>query len=426
MIILGVMGNKRTFFCIVMVAAYLMMMANSIVISKGSPLVLGFSIFVFGYLAFLNVKSEYCMKFFFMYLYLLFILTLIITTSSNQYFSFRLFAKYGMGILAFPAGFYLFDKVDDFKPMEKLSIIFMVLFLLNMILSNVLHLGGSRYGEDTVETGNLFDEALYCNVCIAIMMPLFFHLQKKQPLWITILLIVCVAFSCVLMKRTVIACFVVIYLLYYILKFYFINKYGKVEMDVVPVSWVRQVIIFLLLISAVFTFKGLFMKMFMVRENAMERGLDKEQRTQELFEIFDDIVVNPESPKTFLLGQETFNTVGTYAHGSFGKRMIHENLGIMLNGTGVVGFLFYLILDAYWLIVLFANISWERLKYSRQDRLLIYTYIALWAVYNISGMSGNIWVTIYPTFSFAVMGGIYRYFYSTKGLTYEDTVNSEL
>jgi len=403
-----------------MTAAYLMMMANSIVIGKGSALVLGFNIFVFAYLVYLNLRSTFVMKFFFIYLYLIFILTLIITTSSDLFSSFRLFAKYGMGVLAFPAGFYLFKKVKDFKVIGNLSIIFMVLFILNLILSNVYHLGGSRYGEESLESGNLFDDALYCNVCIAVMMPFFFFVKKKQPFWVTALLMASIVFSCILMKRTVIACFVFVFMLYYFLKYYFINKYGRIESNVESVPWMQKAVIFFIIVSVAFTFWGEFEQIFMARENTFGRSLDQETRTQELIAIYEDIVSEDQPLKKFLLGQETFNTVGTYAHGKFGGRMIHENLGVMLNGTGVIGLLFYIILDIYWLIVLVTNVSKERIKRSMTDRLLIYAYIAMWMVYNIAGLSGCMRAPTYLTFSFALMGGIYRYFYSTQDLSDEN------
>jgi len=417
------MENQRKFFYIVMIAAYLMMMANSIVISKGSALVLGFNIFVFAYVFYLNVKSDFVMKFFFIYLYLLFIITLILTTSSDLFSSFKLFAKYGMGVLAFPAGFYFFEKLKDFKVMEKLSIIFMVLFILNLILSNVLHLGGAKYSEDSLEVGNLFDDALYCNVCIAIMMPFFSFMQKKQSFWTTALLMATVVSSCIMMKRTVIVCFVFVFLLYYFLKYYFINKYGKIETDVVLVPWTQKAVLFFIIVSVAFTFRGNFEQIFLTREDTFGRSLDQETRTQELIAIYEDIVSEDQPLKKFLFGQETFNTVGTYAQGKFGGRMIHENFGVMLNGTGVMGLLFYFILDIYWLIVLIANVSRERIKHSKIDRLLVYAYIAMWMVYNIAGLSGSMREPTYLIFSFMIMGGIYRYFYSIKDLSYDDTVN---
>ena len=121
-----------------------------------------------------------------------------------------------------------------------------------------------------------------------------------------------------------------------------------------------------------------------------------------------------ESDGVSLLGQETFHTVGTYANGAFGDRMIHTNFGIILNGSGFIGLLFYLVLSLYFLVVLFRTVRNSVLTENLFARKLYVTYLVLWTVYNVASFSGTIWLTMYPAFNFLIMGAILRFFYDDK------------
>ena len=400
---------------------YLLMMANGIVIEKGSPVVLGFNILFFAYMVFLNLfKNRYFNKFLIIYLFLLFLLVLILLTSSAYYESLRLFVKYAIALLAFPAGFNLITREKDYHYLMRVAFAFLVLYLLNYIIASTFHLGGSnlRYkGETSVETGNLFDDALFLNVCILTLLPLMFYFYRKGGKRFVIILMVLVVtvISVICMKRMVIVCVVLSLVMISLLTRWISHKYGKLpdSGSVLKLSLPHYALISVALIVIGVLFWDTFMDQLEARRTEIQRSLEEESRVAEIIAIYEDMS-EFESDGVSLLGQETFHTVGTYANGAFGDRMIHTNFGIILNGSGFIGLLFYLVLSLYFLVVLFRTVRNSVLTENLFARKLYVTYLVLWTVYNVASFSGTIWLTMYPAFNFLIMGAILRFFYDDK------------
>ena len=412
------MKRSLGFLYFLFVIYYVLMMANGIVIEKGSPLVLGFNILFFGYMLFLNTfKNKYLPKFFIIYVFLMFVLVLILNTSSEYYESLRLFAKYAIALLAFPAGFNLLRGGKAYKNLTRLSICFLVLFLINYAVSTIFHLGGSNvlYGAETsVETGNLFDEALYLNVCIMVLVPLFFVMKTCRKDVILILTVACIIVTIVCMKRMVILCIGISILMYLLLTRMLNAKYGRLSNTFIGRMSLGQLFLaVVLVVAAGAMYWDTFQDQLEARSNELNRSIDEETRFEEITAIYDDIY-NYESNDVVLLGKETFHTVGTYAGGQFGDRMIHTNFGIMLNGTGFIGLAFYIILNLYFIWIFFRNLIWKTLAKDSQARHMFVVYLIFWLTYNIASFSGTIWLTIYPAFNFLVMGGILRFFRDKK------------
>lgn len=395
------------------IAYYIYMMLNGIVIPKGSAVALIFSCIVFVYIVYCNIfANQYINKFILIYLYLIYIAFSIFLLSSNYFASYRLWVKYSNGLLCLPIAFNLVSTNDAREKVMKITGVFVVLFILNYALANIFHLGGSRYGtEEGIETGNLFDEALYLNVCALIIFPyIFSYYYKKFRILTLVTYALNIAITIVCLKRTVILCIVMYIFLFTILYRYF-NK-GKQYMPFVGNILSRQQVIATFVSILIFgsMFAGLFMNQLNARGDRIGADLSSETRTQELELIVKDIVYNT-SDKIFFLGKETFNTVGTYAGGAFGRRMIHENYGIMLNGGGIIGLSFYIIINL-WILYLFLKYTKNSdLSENLESRLLYIAFICLWVIFLIASFSGTIWLTIYPAITHTLQGVILRYFH---------------
>lgn len=413
------MKRSLSILYILFVIYYLLMMANGIVIEKGAPVVLGFNILFFAHMIFINtVKNEHFLKFSIIYIYLLFILMLILNTSSEYYESLRMFVKYAIALLAFPAGFNLVRTKKAYNYLGKVAIVFAILFIVNYIISSIFHLGGANVGyggETSIETGNLFDEALYLNVCIMILTPLFLIADVGMKFWKLLLVFLCVVISIVCLKRMVIVCIALAVLIYLIISLVFNSRYGRLPGGSVRFHF-SLAGKFLLIVSAIVVallYADIFQDQLEARSDELGRRLEEETRVEEMAAIYDDFF-NKESSGVAMFGKETFNTVGTYADGQFGDRMIHTNFGIMLNGTGFVGLAFYVVVNLYFLLFFLRYCSRKLLRQSIVARRMFIVYISLWVVYNTASFSGTIWLTIYPAFSFLVMGAICRYFWNNR------------
>jgi len=402
---------------------YIYMMLNSIVIPKGSLITLLFNGGIFIYCVLYFIKQNYLLgKFGFIHLYLVFLFILILLMSSNFMASLKLWMKYSIGILCLPIGFDLFSNKSAVGKLWGILQLFLWLFIINYLISNILHLGGSQYnsGATGVEMGNLFDDALHTNLCILTMIPFMLYINKKNNVISLVLLCAfSVVLTIVLMKRTPILCLCLTTLCFITLWQYLKNKYGKLE-NIGTLIPTKIVVIGIISIgSLAYFYQGTIRLQYEARLDRFENGIEREGRTRELQYIANDILFN-ESVRTFLIGKETFNTVGTYANGRFGNRMIHENYGILLNGTGVLGIIFYISINIYFLILLFKYSKRVDFKNNPIAYFLFIAYISYWLMYTVASFSGTIWLVLYPSIHYMISGMILRYFHDYGKLDFTE------
>lgn len=394
-------------------------MLNSIAFGKGSSISVAMHVIILSYLCYYNfTNNEYWEKFLYIYIYILVLVVMVILTSSQLFSSFRNLIKFSEELLCLSVGFSLFYNRGNIDRMFSLLKMMVYMFILNYVLSNLLHFGGSMYVDvKGGETGNIEDEGHYLCACCYAFLPLILKNQKRHSL---ILIFACI-FTLVLivstMKRASIACALVplfIHLLFYAKKH--MLKLGKVG---VPVkSFFILFIVFLAFSTVMYSFREMIEARYEARFDRFNAGLEKEGRTKELKYIFNDVVLKSDI-KTLLIGKETFNTVGTYANGRFGKRMIHENYGIILNGSGILGLTAYMVINLY-IIILF--LRWKKRVYISEDenaQMFSVTFICLWIMFLIASFSGTIWNVFYSSIHYALSGMILRYFYE-----YGETFNT--
>ena len=411
--------SEKAYF-LIWILYYIYMMSNSIAFEKGSSITIVMHIVIMAFLLYYNfLRNRFWATFGYIYLYLLFLIVLTVLTSTNLPYSFKMLIKYAEELLFLPVSFCLFSGKDYIDKMWKVLKIILVLFIFNYLISNIFHLGGSLYVEvEGGDTGNIEDEGHYICACFCAIMPLALMKKDQNRMIWGVAAAFAIALVLSTLKRTSMVCVIVPFLIYAWYRFWFKQKYDGMR----SALSVKKIIVSALLIAVFFSFVQSFHeiieKRFEARSERFGNSLEKEGRILELGYIYDDIVINGNF-QTFLFGKETFNTVRTYANGKFGKRMIHENYGIILNGTGVVGLIIHLGINIY-LIFLFFRYS-KRVDLSQNDiaRRFYIAYISLWWIFFIASFSGTIWNPLYSSMHYALTGMILRYFYE-YGQTYED------
>lgn len=357
------------------------------------------------------IHNDYWNKFLYLYLYLAFLLLLIIVSSTQLLYSFSIYLKFIIGLLAFPLGFFLFGEKESVSNFWKFYKTLLVLFIINYIISNIFHFN-NRYSDISgTSLGNIFEDGPYINICIATTMPIFLSKEKWSKYLIVPAVMFALVLGVVLMKRTTILCMIVTGTLYWLISSYLTIRYKG---NYVKKSVINRIILIILGTIALGTivsyYQGKIVAQFEARANRFQsNSLQKEARTLEWKAISDDILHN-NSMKVFLLGKETFNVVGTYGNGKFGKRNIHDNYGIILNGTGIVGFVWYFFVNFYILFLFF--------KYSRRvdlseeiPRKFYIAFLCIWSVFMIAGMSNTIYCHLYSSIHYATLGMMLRFFY---------------
>lgn len=413
-------GSDRTYF-LIWVLYYIYIMFNSIAFEKGSAITIVMHAVIMVYLLYYNfLKNRFWGAFGYIYLYLLFLFVLTVLTSSNLPYSFKMLIKYAEELLFLPVSFCLFSSKEYIDKMWGVMKIMLILFIVNYLIANIFHLGGSLYVEmEGGDTGNIEDEGHYICACICAVLPLAMMKESQNRMMWGISVAFAIALVLSTLKRTSMVCIIVPFLVYAWYRLWFKLKYDGIMHSALSV---KKIIVYVLLCIAFFffvqSFHEIIEKRFEARSERFGNNFEKEGRVLELEYIYNDIVVNGDL-QTFLFGKETFNTVRTYANGKFGKRMIHENYGIILNGTGMVGLFIHIGINLY-LILLFFRYS-KRVDLSENDvaRKFYVAFIGLWWIFFIASFSGTIWNPLYSSMHYALTGMILRYFYE-YGQTYED------
>ena len=416
------MGNSKILtntYILSLILFYILNMAIGVFIPIGSPITNAFNIFLFLIIVACNFyKPRFINKFGFIYLYLSFLMILILLTSSNQFYSLKMRMKYASGLMALPLGFYLFDNLYAIKKTWLTLVIFTLFFLANFYLSNLFDLGIRVYGVKDIHIGNLFDNSLYINVCILFIAPFFLCIFNKYKSLVFIALALNTTISIIVLKRTVILCFIASFIVFILLFLYLNYKKGQIKYERGKINKGHIVLLIIAFLTSAYIYYPSFQEVAKNRERSLQKSYAEEGRGRELKIIYEEIVNSP-SDKEFFFGKETFNTIGTYAGGDFGERMIHENYGIILNGTGVIGFIFYISVNIYFLVLFFKYSKRVDLKQSIIGRYLFIGFIILYLIYFLSSFSGSIWLSLYPITAFTLMGMCLRYFYEYGEVDYD-------
>ena len=220
--------SEKTYF-IIWILYYIYMMLNSIAFEKGSMITVVMHVMIIMYLLYYNfLKNRFWGAFGYIYIYLisLFVLTIL--------------------------SFCIFYRKENIEKMWGVMKGMILLFIVNYVMANIFHLGGSLYVEmEGGDTGNIEDEGHYICACFCAVLPLaVMRGSRNRMMWA-----VAVAFAIALvlstLKRTSMVCVVIPFLVYAWYHVRFKLKYDGLRISSLPV---KKVIVFVLLSFAFFSF----------------------------------------------------------------------------------------------------------------------------------------------------------------------------
>lgn len=265
-------------------------------------------------------------------LYILFYLGLSFL-SSNVFESLYAFLKFFVSLMMFPLSYYFINSYERFQTLTKYYFIALLLFLINLLIANIFKLGTSDYLEDSFYFGagrvNMTKSMIILLFANMNMIPML--TRKQKPYFISILIIG--AFITLLgIKRSVLISFGVGAIL-----FLFYNRVRYGSLKIILASLFGAMVLFLVYPKAF----DLFSARFEARGERVEltdETLEKEGRVNELQLVVDTWVDG--SIKHKLIGSDLFNDRQFFG----ARRMLHTDYAVILNGSGLIGFLLWIII----------------------------------------------------------------------------------
>lgn len=396
-------------FCIDMLfVSYAYMASVGVVLPKGSEFGVGYGLFTFALAIYYGfIVNRFRSKFLSVYLFLFFVFFLILLESTNLYQSYRYWMRLS-GLLSLPAGFVVFHSLSNVHRYLNVLIAIVHFYLVYIILANVMHFGGG-YGYDQAEfeTGNLFANALFTNVYILTIMPFLVRLKSRKA-YLMVVLGICAVVVIVNMKRVPIACGIVAAFTYLLVSHYMDFKFGSL----VSRSGRKYIFAFVLVFGCSFLLsQDTIEEQIEIRQKKFKKSnIDREGRVLEFVAIYNENVKGG-SLKKLLFGKETFNTVGNYGNGSFGKRQIHQDFALLLHSTGIVGLFWYLGIQMTLLILPFRRKYKSLFLHNETNRILLGIYVSLIVAHFVAMTSGVIRMSFSETVYYMSLGMILRIFY---------------
>lgn len=390
---------------------YLMLVGSIIPYTTSLGIIFYSIIFLSLFSIYIYVRQDN--KFLIIEIFLIYILLLVFLQSSNLVVSIKSFMKIAMSMICFPLGFWLLGNEKGIEKLMRLIIILAILYIINIILANIFHFGVSYGGEDSVfEAGFVFSDGLYLNCYFVALFPLlylFFRNKRKNIIFLTAIIFILFFVN---MKRMTIATAVVGILIS--LSLFVILKNNR-STKIISNKIIKYYCYFLIIIALLLPlFIPLIKSQALIREEQLDPDILKDEvRYKELLAIYDEIILEGDISK-FFFGKETFNTVGTYANGEYGKRVIHTDIALLLHSTGVVGLLSYLTIQFYIFFKIIAAYKVIRRRQTPIFFLLISITSAFFAIQILRMLSGSLYLTMSQSYYYLFMGAVYSYITKNK------------
>ncbi len=412
--------SDKYLFIILWIIYYAYRCMNNLVFEKGSAMAYIVHPVLYLYILIYAIRKPHLIyKFLFIYIYIVFLFILTILSSSKVFESIEWWLSFSIPFLCLPIGYDLFHDKDSIEKMWLLCKAFIIIFIVNYIVSNFFDFGLGGYGEQRsgLYLGNLFYDTPYTNVIVLTFVPLALRvLAIKNKLFYLVFYIFSIGLFLAILKRTTIVLVCISFMTYIIGWFFLTKRYGRIRFFKNRISLKYYVLFFSAIIVCIYIFADLFTVSLENRSNRFERGsLEKEGRTRELVAITNDVIMGNDV-KTFFVGKETFVLSGTYGHGEFGTRNIHDLWGILINGTGVIGIIAYAYVLCYILYLFF--LYRKRVYYQNNVIAYYYTiiFISCWQMFHMASFSDVTF--IFPSITFTMMGMILRYFADGGNIVY--------
>jgi len=306
---------------------------NSTVYNPGNLRALLIGVFAL-YFIFTKIPNEKIFRFVLFYLFFYGLLVLI---STDMLHSGNLYFKFFLGVIMFPIGYYYINSIGRLKELVVVLFVALVLHLINLAITNIFQLGTSDYLENTFYFGagrvNITKNIIVLVFVFPLTMLFFWNHRFK------IILVYLIGFMVAMVgiKRSVLLSGAVGVITY----FFYRGKISYLLRFSLGFS-----ILFLIILTSLPSVSNLFTSRFEARGDRVEitgQTLESEGRYDETRIVWDSWISGSFRHK--LIGSEVFNDRIFFNS----ARMLHTDYMIMLNGSGVIGFLLWFYM--YYLII---------------------------------------------------------------------------
>lgn len=329
---------------------------------------------------------------------LIFYWATLIPFSSQIFKTINVYSKIIVPFVVFIISSNLYINKKYFKYIYVSFSLVVVISVLFAILSNIFGFGDDSYTRNVDEYigVGLGDGKLYAQAVAISIFPFIwynFKLSKRQKLVFFLVLISCLIYSIISVRRTTL---IIIFLS--ITQFYFFSKKINKILKIIPT------VVIILFVSSYFWLPILESRL-KLRESRFSATYDieEEARWKEIPFVIDEIFLSSDI-KLMLFGKEFLNSSGNYANGIFGDRRLHIDYMGILHGSGLVGLFFYFIV--YLSIYRWFNKMYKTNKTLTKSQLLDYKglfYALLFTSLFIS-LSGQMYEVTFRTMIFFVLG----------------------
>ncbi len=264
---------------------------------------------------------------------LLFYLMLIIQ-SSNFTMSIQRYLKFAISLSFIPIGYSVVKYKSDLIILNKALIIAAILITFNVLFSTITGVESKGYVDESgYSTGTMFSGGLFTGVYFVVLSPLILSFVKpknKQRRIIVFLIISILIINVLTLKRSTLLAIGVGFIVYGFMNKQLFNRY------------LVFAALGILLTSILFS-DMLDARLERRQEKLQVESFTAEARYLETITVVNDIFSFNDLKYSFF-GKELFNTAGNYGDGIFGRREIHNDYIVILNGSGIVGLILYLTL----------------------------------------------------------------------------------
>ena len=330
---------------------------------------------------------------------------IMVCFSSNIMYSLKEAIKSFISLFYFGVAIVFINNYKDLNKLFRAMIILSFLFILNLIIANIFHLGGVQYSEDEtnyLETGNVYSEGLNAMAYYLVLLPAIIQLYSFKSLLKkrTVLLssIVILILLLVTLKR---GALLVVFIGYLILISQSEFKQKKKLFRIIFITFIALVLLFPI-------YENMLKSRFNARKDRMQvESYESEMRYRENFLVINDIFFSGNVVWLFF-GHEMFNSPGNYGGGVFGPRQLHNDYAQVLNGSGILGLGLYFLMN-FSILMYYLKLK-KRIMlyglYTKKEKMLNAVFLSYFIAYFALCVSGSVDSVIYNAVRFIFLGAI--------------------
>jgi hypothetical protein len=327
----------------------------------------------------------------FIMLYLAFYMILVLF-STDRLLSGNLFLKFFLGVMMLPVGYYYINSIRKLEILLQVLFVTLLLHLLNIAIANIFQLGTSDYLDETFYFGAGRVNITKNILVLVFMMPATLLFVRKYRKVVIVFYLMALLITMVGIKRSVLISAVAGVVTYLAVKQRF---------TLLIRTTLVSAALFLIIILIFPGFTDLFRSRFEARGERVELTEETMETEGRLSEI--KAVASAWSSGSFrhkLTGSEVFNDRLFFNS----KRMLHTDYMIILNGSGLIGFVLW--------FYLFVRLIREKNRYYRAlgNHILFRELNALfWVLLTaqlVLSVSGTVYAIELRSLIFLVWGAI--------------------